>query len=145
MTFDLYLADCMEWLKHSPKNSFHAVITDPPYGMVEYSEKELKKLKKGRGGIWRIPPSIGGSQRKPLPRFTVLSKDEIADLRMFFQEWGDTLCPTLVPGAHVFIASNPLLLSTISSAMIEADFEFRGIVVRLVRTLKGGFRPKLAE
>lgn len=145
MTFEVHLGDCRDWLRACPANSFHAVITDPPYGMLEYSEKELKKMKAGRGGVWRIPPKIGGSKRHPLPRFTVLSKDDLRDLRDFFQTWGSLTNKVLVPGAHVLIASNPLLLNTVSSALCEEGFEFRGIVVRLVRTLKGGFRPKLAE
>ena len=45
----------------------------------------------------------------------------------------------------MFVASNPLLMNVVTSAMMVAGFENRGVVVRLVRTLKGGFRPKLAE
>src|SRR2546426_1844590 len=145
MTFQIHLADCMEWLPTSAENSFHAIITDPPYGMIEYSEKELRKLRIGRGGVWRIPPAIGGSKRRPLPRFTVLSKDDVETLATFFERWGRLSLRILVPGGHVIVASNPLLLGTTSGALVKAGFEFRGIIVRLVRTLKGGFRPKLAE
>ena len=65
------LSDVMKWLADLPENSIHAVVTDPPYGMVEYDEKNHAKLRKGRGGVWRIPPSFDGAKRKPLPRFTV--------------------------------------------------------------------------
>ncbi len=145
MTFQIHKTNCLEWLQNCQKNSIQAVITDPPYGIVEYSEKELRKLKAGRGGVWRIPPSIGGSVRRPLPRFTVLSKEDVQQLRNFFHEWGRLTFIVLVPGAHVFVASNPLLLNVVSSALSDEGFEFRGIVARLVGTLKGGFRPKLAE
>jgi DNA modification methylase len=102
-------------------------------------------MKKGKGGIWRIPPKIGGSKRSPLPRFTVLTPEEITLLRSFFFQWGRLVRRPLVPGGHIFIASNPLLVHVVASALTDAGFEARGVLVRQVRTLKGGFRPKLAE
>src|SRR5712671_6578226 len=36
----LYHADCIDWLKGQAENSIHAIVTDPPYGIVEYSDKE---------------------------------------------------------------------------------------------------------
>jgi len=64
--------NCFDWLRACAPRSVHAIVTDPPYGLVEYSDTEQAKLRKGRGGIWRIPPSFDGHQRAPLPRFTVL-------------------------------------------------------------------------
>ena len=61
------------------------MVTDPPYGLKEYSVKEQTKLRNGnRGGIWRIPPVLNGSARAPLPRFTVLSQQELSGLYDFF-------------------------------------------------------------
>src|SRR5437870_5199597 len=71
--YAIHLIDAFAWLDQAPANSIHAVVTDPPYGLVEYSERELAKRRKGRGGVWRIPPAFDGVQRSPLPRFTVLS------------------------------------------------------------------------
>ena len=65
-------------------DSIEAVVTDPPYGLVEYSEIEQNKLREGRGGVWRIPPSFDGNKRSPLPRFTVLSREDITELERFF-------------------------------------------------------------
>jgi site-specific DNA-methyltransferase (adenine-specific) len=113
--------------------------------MLEYSRKELGKLRSGRGGVWRIPPSIGGSQRAPLPRFTVLSESEITFLFDFFQEWGEQIIRVLRPGGHVFVATSPLFSHVVSQALISVGFEKRGELVRLVRTLRGGDRPKGAE
>ena len=76
--------DCFEWLGNAATNSVEAVVTDPPYGLVEYSDEEQKKLRAGRGGVWRIPPSFDGNKRAPLPRFTVLSSEDIARLDQFF-------------------------------------------------------------
>jgi hypothetical protein len=44
--------DCFDWLANAPTKSIEAVVTDPPYGLVEYSEEEQEKLRKGRGGVW---------------------------------------------------------------------------------------------
>jgi len=35
-------ADAFGWLQRAEMNSIHAIVTDPPYGLVEYSEKEFK-------------------------------------------------------------------------------------------------------
>lgn len=141
----LYQADCRLWLADREANSVHAVVTDPPYGMIEYSRKELAKLRAGRGGVWRIPPSIGGSKRAPLPRFTVLSESELTYLFEFFRDWADLIMRVLTPGGHVFVATSPLFNHVVSQGLVAAGFEKRGEIVRLVRTLRGGDRPKGAE
>lgn len=141
----LYLADCLEWMRHCEAASVSAVVTDPPYGLVEFNETNQRKLRSGRGGIWRIPPAFDNSNRKPLPRFTVLSAREREAIHSFFDRWGRALLPALMPGAHVIIAGNPLVSPLVASAMEKAGFERRGEVVRLVRTFRGGDRPKGAE
>lgn len=138
-------SDVLRWLADLPANSIHAVVTDPPYGMIEYDEKNHAKLRKGRGGVWRIPPSFDGAKRRPLPRFTVLSKEEILSLHGFFSAVAYGLLRALVPGGHVFIASNPLISTMTFHAFMESGFEKRGEVIRLVQTLRGGDRPKGAE
>jgi len=138
-------ADCFEWLRQQPENSVHAVLTDPPYGLVEYAPKQQEKLRNGKGGIWRIPPAFDGTKRSPLPRFTVLSHDEVEDLARYFFEWGRTVLPVLVPGANLVIASNPLLSYVISGSLARAGLERRGEIARLVMTMRGGDRPKHAH
>ena len=137
--------DCFDWLAKAQTNSIEAVVTDPPYGLVEYSEQEQEKLRKGRGGVWRIPPSFDGNKRAPLPRFTVLSRDDIGQLERFFFAWARLLFPVLVPGAHVLIASNPLLSFVVAGAVTRAGFERRGEIIRLTMTMRGGDRPKAAH
>jgi DNA modification methylase len=139
------LSDVLRWLAELPKNSIHAVVTDPPYGIVEYDRKNHAKLRNGRGGVWRIPPSFDGAKRKPLPRFTVLRKEEITNLHGFFAAVAVGLLKALVPGGHVFIASNPLVSTMTFHAFMDSGFEKRGEVIRLVQTLRGGDRPKGAE
>jgi site-specific DNA-methyltransferase (adenine-specific) len=87
MAYKILEGDCFGWLKECPPSSIHAVFTDHPFGLLEYSTGELTKLRKGRGGVRRIPPEIGGCRRKPLPRFTVLSTEELSGLRQFLQQW----------------------------------------------------------
>jgi len=137
--------DCLTWLEKQPTNSVHAVVTDPPYGLVEYSEVEQRKLRAGRGGIWRIPPSFDGSVRSPLPRFTVLKQTDLDALDQFFTAWAARLLPVLVPGANVVVASNPLLSYIVSNALSRSGLERRGEIVRLVMTMRGGDRPKDAH
>src|SRR5262249_14319916 len=91
-------ADCFDWLAQRKPCSIHAVVTDPPYGLVEYSEKEQQKLRKGRGGVWRIPPAFDGHQRAPLPRFTVLDDGDRQELHGFFSRLGAALLPVMAPG-----------------------------------------------
>lgn len=138
-------ADCLEWLKQCVPSSIHAVVTDPPYGLVEYSPKEQSKLRKGKGGVWRLPPSFDGVRRSPLPRFTVLSPTDRMSLGDFFAQWAAMLAPALVPGANVVIAANPLLSYIVSGALAQAGLERRGEIVRLVTTMRGGDRPKGAH
>lgn len=141
----LYLADCREWLRTAEHESIHAVVTDPPYGLHEYKTAELAKMRNGRGGVWRLPPAFDGARRQPLPRFTVHSTRDRSELRASFREWAELLLPVLRPGAHLFIASNQLMSPLVSGAMESAGFERRGEIVRLVRTLRGGDRPKGAH
>ncbi len=142
---ELYHSDCFDWLAQQPSHSIHAVVTDPPYGLVEYTEKEQVKLQNGRGGVWRIPPSYDGCQRAPLPRFTILGQAERDALYAFFKKLGLQLARVTVPGANIVVASNPLLGHIVAAAMSEAGLELRGNIVRLVMTMRGGDRPKNAH
>ena len=141
----LFLDDCNAWMDRQPASSIHAVVTDPPYGLVEYSDVEQSKLRQGKGGIWRIPPSFDGSKRSPLPRFTVLKPTDLDALEQFFIAWGRRLMRLLVPGANVLVASNPLLSYVVSGALSRAGLERRGEIVRRVMTMRGGDRPKAAH
>lgn len=141
----LFHDDCLEWLERQPDQSIHAVVTDPPYGLHEYSHEQQMKLRNGKGGVWRIPPSFDGHKRSPLPRFTTLTKNQLEDLRLFFLVWGRVLIPKLVPGANVIVASNPLLSYVVANSLCEAGFERRGEIIRLVMTMRGGDRPKAAH
>ncbi len=146
MRYTLYNADCLDWFASQPDCSIEAIVTDPPYGLKEYSDKETAKLRNGnRGGIWRIPPTLDGSKRAPLPRFTVLTRDELGDLNRFFETWGAAALRVAVPGAHLLIATNPFLSDLLYTSLRNAGWEKRGEIVRLVQTLKGGDRPKNAE
>lgn len=141
----LFKADCLEWLRARAPLSIEAVVTDPPYGLVEYSAKEQEKLKNGHGGVWRIPPSFDGHQRAPLPRFTTLTPENLDELVVFFGKWARLLMPVLVPGAHIVVATNPLLSYLVATALAGAGFERRGEIIRLVMTMRGGDRPKNAH
>lgn len=143
--YTLHHQSCFDWLKNQQKNSIEAVCTDPPFGIVEFLPNEMEKLRNGKGGVWRLPPAIGGSKRAPLPRFTTLNEKELAHVHSYFKELGENLLPVLTPGAHVFLAGTPMLQHLVQRGMAEAGFEVRGSVMRLYRGFRGGDRPKLAE
>jgi len=145
MKFEIHQTDAFRWLEQAAPLSAHAVVTDPPYGLVEYTDVQLEKMKNGAGGVWRIPPSFDGCRRRPLPRFTVLRERDKQALRVFFAEFANKLLPVLAPGAHVFIATNPLVSNMVYEPFLEAGFEKRGEIIRVVQTLRGGDRPKNAH
>lgn len=138
-------ADCFDWLESLPPNSVHAIVTDPPYGVKEYEDAQMTKRAKGSGGIWRMPPSFDGCTRAPLPRFTALNTREREAITSFFTRWSAMVNRVLVPGGHVFIATNTFLSQIVFAALTAGGLEFRGQLVRVVRTLRGGDRPKNAE
>ena len=138
-------ADCFEWLGRVPADSLHAVVTDPPYGVKEYDFDQLEKKHAGVGGVWRLPPSFDGHVRSPLPRFTALDKKERESVERFFYELGRQMLRALRPGGHVILASNAFLSQLVFTALVRSGLEFRGEMIRLVRTMRGGDRPKNAE
>ncbi len=143
--YELVLADAFEWLANREPNSVHGIVTDPPYGVVEYQADQLAKRRAGSGGVWRVPPALDGHVRSPVPRFTTLTTDQLDQLALFFSELGRKLVRVLVPGAHVFIATNPLVSQRVYTALCDSGLEKRGELVRLVSTLRGGDRPKNAH
>ena len=143
--YEIVLTDAFEWLARATPCSIQAVVTDPPYGLLEYTPRELEKMKNGKGSVWRIPPYFDGCRRKPLPRFTVLGTEDRIVLGSFFKRLAERLFPVFVPGAHVFIATNPLVSHLVYRPFISTGFEKRGEIIRVVHTLRGGDRPKNAH
>ncbi len=143
--YRLYLVDCIDWMDSRAAKSVHSIVTDPPYGLKEFTSIEKAKLRKGKGGVWRIPPSFDGCTRSPVPRFTVLSHDEHDELRQFFVKFAQRAFRVLVPGGHLMIATNPLLSHLVYLPLMQGGFEKRGEIIRLVQTLRGGDRPKNAH
>lgn len=141
----LYFEDCFTWLRKQKDNSIHAVVTDPPYGALEYTAKEQEKLRERKGGVWRIPPVLDGVQRSPVPRFTVMDESDWKAMAVFFEEWSRELMRVLVPGANVIVAANPLVSHIVSTGLAKGGLERRGEIIRLVQTLRGGDRPKNAH
>ena len=144
-SYAVFLADALHWLQSHAAHSVHAIVTDPPYGLKEYSALEKLKLRDRRGGVWRIPPSFDGCKRRPLPRFTALDEGDRCILRLFFAEFARRAMRVLVPGGHMIIATHPLVSHLVYLSLIGAGFEKRAEIIRLVQTLRGGDRPKNAH
>jgi len=71
----------------------------------------------------------------------VLSDQDQEDLVAFLSRLARASHRVLVPGAHVFIATNPLVWHSVCQPFVAAGFEKRGEIIRLVQTLRGGDRP----
>jgi DNA modification methylase len=138
-------ADAFTWLKARRAKSIHAVVTDPPFGIIEFTPEQLKKRKNGNGGIWRLPHNYDGHSRSPMPRFTVLRESDLETVHEFHRELAPLLFRVLVPGGHVIMASQTMVSYRVLSAFSEAGFEVRGQLARIVKTLRGGDRPKGAH
>lgn len=142
--YSLHRTDAFAWLAERRANSVHAVVTDPPYGVFEYSKKELTNRKNGKG-IWRLPQNFDGFNRAAVPRFTVLRGNDLVRIRQFHQHLSEALLRVCVPGAYVVVASNTLFSYIVANEFVHAGFELRGQIARTVRTLRGGDRPKFAH
>lgn len=66
-------------------------------------------------------------------------------MRQFFKRFGLRLIEVLVPGDHVFLATNPLLSHIVIRSLVESGIENRGIIARWVMTVRGGDRLKTAH
>ena len=143
--YSIHNADSFAWLKDQRANSFQAVVTDPPFGVVEYSQKELARKRDGNRGVWRLPQAFDGAVRSPQPRFTTLSKHDRMGVLAFHLMLAPELYRVLVPGAHIFLASQCLISHLVAHAFDMAGFDVRGQIVRVVTTLRGGDRPKFGD
>lgn len=146
MDYDLHHGNAFQILADKyDENSIHAIVVDPPYGVVEFETANVEKMREGKGGIWRIPPELDGNKRKPLPRFTVLSDNDKEKLRNFFLTFGEAANRVLRPGGHVFLATTQLLMHEVSKQLDASGLERRDVLVRETKTLRGGDRPKGAH
>ena len=44
MSYTVIHADCFEWMTYQEEHSITAIVTDPPYGVKEYTEQEMESL-----------------------------------------------------------------------------------------------------
>ncbi len=142
--YAIHKGDAFGWLARRRPCSVHAVVTDPPFGLLEYSRAEVRRLRNG-AGVWRLPPAFDGANRRALPRFTVLDVRHHKTIADFQKELAGLLLRVLVPGAHVFVASNTLLSHLVATSFTDKGFELRGQIARVVRTFRGGDRPKFGH
>jgi len=75
-------------------------------------------------------------------RFTVLTDEDKTALQDFFARWADRIARVLVPGGHVFIATNPLVSHLVYLTLEKAGFESAVKSSAWWQTLRGGDRPR---
>ena len=143
--YTIHNTDSLDWLRTQRTKSFHAVVTDPPFGNTEYTSRELTKRSRKKGGIWRLPNARDGAVRQPTPRFTVMNDHDRMGVLAFHLRLAPELFRVLVPGAHVMISSQCLVSHLVAHAFMMAGFEARGQIIRIVKTLRGGDRPKFGD
>jgi site-specific DNA-methyltransferase (adenine-specific) len=73
MTVELYLGDCLEYMKSMPAGSVDAVITDPPYGM-----RWDGKISMGKNGT-------GGKAKSKFNGVTIVNDDRSFDPTPFLE------------------------------------------------------------
>ena len=143
--YRLLEGDSFRWLTRRADASIHAVVTDPPFGVVEYHPDQIEKRNNGAGGMWRLPQTYDGYTRRPMPRFTTLTTKHLHEISRFQGRLAPELFRVLVPGGHVMIATQTLLSHLVINAFVLVDFQLRGQIARTVNTLRGGDRPKFAH
>lgn len=144
MNYELFNKNAFLKMERFEENSFHAIVTDPPYTVVEFKTANLEKMRNGKGGVWRIPPEFDGTKRRPVPRFTVLDEEDKEELRTFFRKFAKQAKRILRPGGHLFLACTQLLMHEVSKELDQGGLERRDVLVRYTSTLRGGDRPKNA-
>lgn len=65
--YRLYLADCLEWIDVQAPSSVHAIVTDPPYGLKEYTLEEKAKFAKRTRGRLAYPAVLRRVQAESCP------------------------------------------------------------------------------
>ena len=81
--YEFILDDAFNWLEAAAPRSVHAVVTDPPFGLVEFSSQQLRKRRDGHGGVWRQPihnilVSAGGLKKPPRTGVTLRCSAEVS-------------------------------------------------------------------
>jgi DNA modification methylase len=115
--YKIYRADALTWLPKQRANSFHAVVTDPPFSSVGYSSKELTKRRNGRGGIWRLPSEQALARHPSLKPQSLMRWLVRASLPL---ATGTVLDPFMGSGATIAAAKAVGL----KSVGVESDYKY---------------------
>ena len=135
----------MEWLREQPERSVHAVVTDPPYGLVEYTRQGAgqtsERARAACGAFRRHSTAISAP---PLPRFTTLDAQATGESDgRFLRRVGPGCCCRCWCRARMWWWHRIRCCRTaFLGRWSEAGLERRGEIIRLVMTMRGGDRPK---
>lgn len=139
-------ADAMDWLDKAPEESIHAIVTDPPYGLREFEEEHVDSIKAEDGDeVWQTFRYADGSERAVQPCFSTLNDKDRKRIAKFFVEFSKKALRVLKPGGHLIIANHVSLSNLCFPAIEKGGFQFRGTIIRLVCTLRGGDKPPGAQ
>jgi len=122
-----------------PAGSIHGIVTDPPYGVKEYEFDQIESVRTEMRDL-AIPPSFDGSVRQPLPVYALNDRERNQLSRSFangkarFSFGARRAC---------FLACNSFLAQLVYGALVDGGSEFRGQIIRIVRTLRAVIDRKM--
>ncbi|MBN1868925.1 site-specific DNA-methyltransferase [Candidatus Sumerlaeota bacterium] len=140
-------SDALDWLHGLPDTSIHAVVTDPPRDPAEIDILVGEASARAEGvRHWNISASLDTLDAEPTARLPE-PEESLAyrNIRIVYTALGLELMRVLVPGAHVFVGSDPILSTPIFAALVRSGLEKRGEIVRTYDRGEGGQAPRDAR
>ena len=116
----LRLGDCLELMPDMPTNSFHLIITDPPYfldGLNDEWDTDALDERRDKAGV------VGG-----LPVGMKFDRKQGRNLQAFFSKVSDQAIRVLCPGGFFLSFAAPRLYHRMAVAMDESGFELRDML-----------------
>ena len=132
MTYQIILGDCLEKIKYFPDASIDAVITDPPYGLSEHSDKDIMKCLTAwiAGETYNHQKSgFMGNDWDNFPPGPIIWKECLRVLK---------------PGGHLLCFGGTRCMDILSMAIRLAGFELRDAIghLSMISWVYGSGMPK---
>jgi len=106
----IYCMDCREGMKLLPDNSVDAVVTDPPYFLINDSGKGFM------GKEWDSVPKVK-------------EKSNLSLMQQFHYEWAKEALRVLKPGGHLLSFGGTRTYHRMACAIEDAGFEIRNQIM----------------
>ena len=114
----IHQGDCRAIIGDIPRESIHAVVTDPPYfihGLDDRWSREQTRKRSDKSAVRHLPPGMK------------FDPQQGRRLREFMRSVGELLLPALKPGAYAACFSMPRLAYAMAAGMEDAGFWYRDL------------------